>query len=241
MKAEVIVRSCGERSLPLCLEAIQKQQFNPLIIQETPSIKASTKIFEIGKNSSADLLIAVDADIILNETALNLMIDEAESAIKKIPNIFLLDFPLIDKFLASCLGCHVYQNKYSKQAYEFLSKIPYDPNEARPEKTNLIKFKEQHGLVNTSHHLTVGLHDYEQYFKHIYVKYFRKAVYQSSFIPEMIDRILQRRMESSEDLDFVVALYGLYSGEGKSDTYTDASHYPTIEEVMDIKEKLPLT
>ena len=95
--------------------------------------------------------------------------------------------------------------------------------------------------MNTTHSNLVGLHDYEQYYSHIYVKYFRRAVRQPTYIPELIDRILKRRMDQPpSDLDYTVALYGLYAGQGKTETYTDARHYPKIEDVLGIAEKLPL-
>lgn len=241
MDAQIVIRSCGERSLPLCLQAIEQQQGNPIVIKEAPFIQAITKTFEIGKDSLADWLIAVDADIILNPNALSTMIEGASEMLKKAPNLFLLKFPLIDKFRGTCLGCHVYNNKYSKQVYEFFKDIPYDPLDSRPEKTNTLKFAEKLQLLNTSYHEAVGLHDYEQYYNHIYVKYYRQAVRQPAFIPEIIERILQRRMEYVEDLDFVVALFGLYSGEGKTETYTDSRLYPKIEEVMGVQEKAPIS
>ncbi|KAF3363358.1 hypothetical protein PHSC3_000045 [Chlamydiales bacterium STE3] len=240
LKAEVVVRAAGERSLPLCLQAIKEQVENFTLIEEKPFIKAITKTFEIGQNSNCDILIAIDADIILNKNAIDLMLTETESMLKEVPNLFQLDFPLIDKFRGTCLGCHVYVNKHSPQFYEYFKNIAYDPKETRPEKTNVIKLKEQLGLTNTSYHIPVGLHDYEQYYSHIYVKYYRRAVRQKAFIPEIIDLIVRRRNQNPEDLDFAVALYGLYEGEGKEEIITDANFYPKIEDLLGIKEKEPL-
>lgn len=239
-KAEIVVRAAGERSLPLCLQSIKEQGFTYTLVEETPFIKAVAKTFEIGLNSDADFLIAVDADTILNKNSIASMISETESILKDVPNLLMVDFPLIDKFRGTCLGCHVYQNKYSAQLYEFFKNIPYDSAETRPEKNNIIKFKEQHGLKNTSHHLPVGLHDYEQYYSHIYNKYYRRAVRQAEYIPEIINLILERRMQYQDDLDFAVALYGLHDGEGKKEVITDARLYPKIEDLLGMPEKPPL-
>lgn len=239
-KAEIVVRAAGERSLPLCLQSIKEQGVKYTLVEETPFIKAVAKTFEIGLNSDADFLIAVDADTILNKNSIASMILETEAILKDVPNLLMVDFPLIDKFRGTCLGCHVYQNKYSAQLYDFFKNIPYDPTETRPEKNNIIKFKEQHGLKNTSHHLPVGLHDYEQYYFHIYNKYYRRAVRQAEYIPEIINLILERRMQHQEDLDFAVALYGLHDGEGKKEVITDARLYPKIEDLLGMPEKPPL-
>lgn len=241
LKAEIVVRAAGERSLPLCLQSIKDQDATYTLIQETPFIKAIAKTFEIGAGSSADLLISVDADTILNKNSIDAMCIETEAILKEVPNLLMVDFPLIDKFRGTCLGgCHVYVNKYSKQIYEFFKQLEYDPKETRPEKNNIIKFKEQHGLKNTSHHLPVGLHDYEQYYSHIYTKYYRRAVRQKEYIPEIIQLILERRMQHQDDLDFAVALFGLHEGEGKTEVVTDAKQYPRIEDLIGIPEKPPL-
>ncbi|MGK5594162.1 MAG: hypothetical protein ACSNEK_02240 [Parachlamydiaceae bacterium] len=240
LKAKVVIRAAGERSLPLCIQAIQEQTNDFVLIEERPFIKAVTKTFEIGRNSDADLLIAVDADVILNKNALSLMIQETESVLQRLPNLLMIDFPLIDKFRGTCLGCHVYINKYSAELYEFFKQISYDPNDTRPEKNNVIRFKEQHGLKNTSYHLPVGLHDYEQYYSHIYVKYYRRAIRQAAFIPQIIDLIVRRRSQDPNDLDFAVALYGLYEGQGKKEAITDANLYPRIQDLLGMPEKQPL-
>lgn len=239
---QVVIRSFGERSLPLCIKSLKEQVADFVLIEEAPMINAFTKTFEIGKSSNKDLLIAIDADMILLPHALKKMCEETQLLIKDIPNLYKLDFPLKDKFLDSCFGCHVYINKYSEKFYEHFKKLGYDPNEGKPERTHTSELASKLNLEERNHFMPVGLHDFEQYYAHIYVKYFRKAVQNPRHIPEIIDRILQNRMkkESEEDLDFAVALFGLYSGSGKTEYYTDARNYPKIDQVFAIKEKAPI-
>lgn len=242
LTSQIVVRSAGERSLPLCIQSIKDQGTDFVLVEEAPMIKAFTKTFEIGKNSAKDLLIAIDADIILAKDSLKKMHEETELLLKDIPNLYKLDFPLTDKFLGTCYGCHVYVNKYSEKFYDYFSTISYDPLDSKPEKTNLSKVAEKLNLVERNHFSPVGFHDFEQYYAHIYVKYFRKAIQSASFVPEIIDRILQNRMkkEAEKDLDFAVALFGLYNGSGKTEVYTDARNYPTIDKVFTIQEKAPI-
>lgn len=231
---QVIVRSAKERSLPLCIKALTEQTDQILVVEETPKLKSMYKVLEIGAHSKNALLIVVDGDVVLYSESLKNIVDEASKLLN--PTIYRISFPLLDKFVNSHSGCHVYQTACLKPFFEHFKTLNHGFEEAL-----LTEVAKTNGLKEKTHILEVGTHDFDQYYNHIYIKYYRKAVLTPEKIPQIIDAILQNRAKTKNDLDFALALYGLYSGDGQTETFQDASLYPAIDQLMPVKEKAPIT
>lgn len=228
----VVMRSSGERSLPLAVEALKTQTPHYEVIEEYPFSEALKKMFLIGQNKPFKYLLALDADVILHEGALIKIEEEAE----KFPDLFFLDFFVMDKFRGKCCsGCHLYANHYSGALFKH---VVEGVDETRPENHLVLDFAKTHSLICEKSPMIVGLHDFEQYYRDLYSKYFRRALRRKHEAEMLIEVIEQRKTYFPDDLDFNVVLKGLRDGvKAESTPLFDARKYPKIEEVMLLTEK----
>lgn len=231
----VVLRSSKERSLPLAIEALKDAPYT--VIEEAPFSKALKKMFAIAQENPSKYLLALDADVILHSGALATIEKEADRYLQKFPHLFFLDFWVMDKFRGkACSGCHLYVNQYSPQLFSHsLDQI----DETRPENQLVLDFAKKHQLIHEISPLIVGLHDYEQYYRDLYAKYYRRALRRSYEVPMLLEIIeARRRYFPQEDKDFDVVLRALQEGlKGKEIPPFDARSYRNIEDVMPLTEK----
>lgn len=231
----VVIRSAGERSLPLAEKAVALQTDRFSVIEEYPFSSALKKMFEIGAGQPEKYLLALDADVVLHPGALEKIVEIANQS----PDIFFLDFFVMDKFRGKCCsGCHLYVNKYSSDLLECLDD---EGDDTRPENHLVLDFAKSKHLVHEKSAFVVGLHDFEQYYRDLYAKYFRRAL-RRKHEAEMLIHILEERRKyySKEDQDFAVALKALHDGiisKVTDQPLFDARHYRKIEEILPISEK----
>lgn len=235
----VVLRSAKERSAPLAEKAISLQTGRYAVIEEHPFSNALKKMFSIGEEQPEKYLLAVDADVVLHPGSLEKIVEIAEEHLKKSPELFFLDFFVMDKFRGKCCsGCHLYVNRYSN---DLLSHLVSDVDDTRPENHLVLDFAKTHALVHEKSHFVVGLHDFEQYYRDLYAKYFRRAQ-RRKHEAEMLIHILEERKTyySKDDQDFTVALKGLHDGIHSSvsnQPLFDAQLYRKIEEILPLREK----
>lgn len=231
----VVLRYSGERSLPLAHKALRDQTHRFTVIEEYPYTQAMLKTFEIGIEKKTPYLLALDADLILNPGALNKILQETKKAFERNPNLFFLNFSVSDKFVGKiAAGCHVYNNAYSSQIHTQLSKMQAN------EKGFPLQLAEALQLAFTSaENDPIGLHDYAQYYAHIYSKSYRFAKRCTKNLPLLVNAeksIRGRLLLQPDDFDFVVALYGLIQGEKNEDIPFDARFYPPLEKIEGLNE-----
>lgn len=239
----IVIRTVGERSLPLCIGSVQEQKRNYQIVSISPFIRAVQKTFELGLNRPDDLLLAVDADIILKPEIVQQIESKAEELLTLNPNLFRIDLLLSDKFRGHIAGCHVYVNEYSAIFADYFKNVKYDPTERRPESKNIALCRKKHGLSSIDLKLEVGTHDFEQYYKHIFVKYYNRAVRDMKSYDKIRQCVASKAEKYPEDKDFLVALRGLEAGRGQVTMRLDASAYPDVTNLlasMGLTEKRPL-
>lgn len=235
----VVLRSAKERSAPLAEKALSLQTNRYVIIEEYPFSAALKKMFAIGKERTEKYLLAVDADVVLHPGSLEKIVELADENLKKLPSLFFLDFFVMDKFRGKCCsGCHLYVNRYSN---ELLTHLVSSPDDTRPENHLVLDFAKTHHLAHEKSHFIVGLHDFEQYYRDLYAKYFRRAR-RRSHEAEMLIHILEERKKyySKDDQDFTVAIKALHDGlnsNTSNQTLFDARLYQKIEKIMPIQEK----
>lgn len=237
----VVLRSAGERSLPLALKALKSQTDRFTLIEEYPFMQAIKKTFEVGKERKANFLLALDADVILNHDALAKIAHVAEERLKATPELLTIDFPVFDKFRGFIYqGCRLFVNRYSAEIYRNILHLQHNPREPKPEWKIISDFAIKQELAIQKFDSIVGTHDYEQYYSHIFAKYYRLALREKQNISEIAFQIAKRRLLHGDDLDFAVAVYGLYEGENKEEAPYDARKYPKINEITSLQEKEPL-
>lgn len=230
----VVLRSAKERSFPLAEKALSLQTDRYEVIEEYPFSAALKKMFEIGKERKEKYLLALDADVVLHPGSLEKMVEIANNS----PGIFFLDFFVMDKFRGKCCsGCHLYVNRYSGDLLNLVG----SQEDTRPENHLMLDFAKTHDLLHEKSHFVVGLHDFEQYYRDLYAKYFRRAL-RRKHEAEMLIHILEERRKyySKDDSDFAVALKALHDGQSSNSAdrpLFDARLYQKIEEILPIQEK----
>lgn len=235
----VVIRSAQERSVPLAEKAVSLQTSHYAVIEEYPFSAALKKMFAIGKDQPEKYLLALDADVVLHPGSLEKIAEIADDYIKKFPTLFFIDFFVMDKFRGKCCsGCHLYFNRYSEDLLEHLVN---DPDDTRPENHLVLDFAKTHELIHEKSQFVVGLHDFEQYYRDLYAKYFRRALRRKNEA-EMLINILEERKRyySKDDQDFAVALKALHDGihsNASDQPLFDARLYQKIEEILPIHEK----
>ena len=243
-----ILRHVNERTREKSL-SVAKKLFDKVIeVSTTPFFEAVKETFYIGAlNPAYPLLLALDADVLLNKNSVAQLSSIWNQKIQEDPKLFRLDCLVKDKFRGHVFaGCHVYNNLYSNQVFSFLdNEILYDPLQKRPESANLVLFRKQQGLNSCDYKkLIFGLHDFDQYYKHIYAKYYNRAVRDQKVFQKIYNMIQSKQQENPEDHDFVIALRAMRDAQNPSATMnTDAQQYTDITPILTelgIKEKEPL-
>ncbi len=214
----VIIRSAHERTESLCKELVCQQvpEANIHVIHEVPFSKAVLKTFEIGIDCNKDWTLGLDADILLNSTAITSLIDTAES----LPQFFFeVQGGVLDKLFGTkrAGGPHLFRTQLIPKA---LSLIPEEGLTLRPEAT-VIK-----AMAGKNHHFyqgldTYGIHDYHQYYRDIYRKSFIHAHKSIDWLNIFEENWKQK---ATEDPDYQVALLGLQKGKShKGKVYINAN------------------
>tara|TARA_R110002072_G_scaffold42064_21_gene118959 strand:+ start:249506 stop:250453 length:948 start_codon:yes stop_codon:yes gene_type:complete len=198
----IVIRAAGERTQADCTQIIQNQLPDPAqlsVIQESPFSSAVAKTFQIGIDSGRPWLIAIDADII--------PLDNAVTRIREIcgkmdPRAFVAT-PL---FLCNAVGglatrgLHCYNAKYIQEAYDLIDTLDDD---LRPE-SRVHDAMSARGYTRECYAKVLGLHEYEQSFKHIYLKAMLRS--RKDEFREQIRQQLEARAHA--DPDARVALWG---------------------------------
>jgi len=167
MKTCLVVRHNYERTLyPFMYHNIEMLQPDEVfIITEQPFSNNFKKMLKICKDNSADLILALDADLYITDT----------KPIKKHFDKDYCDFSFIDKFRDNkCQGgLHLYSKKIIKQLWNFCLEREVKDEESlkRPEGgvvSSLFKNKNIKPLIEQS---AIGYHDFYQFREDIFYKY----------------------------------------------------------------------
>ena len=234
-----VIRHVGERTLKEATRRAIKcfGEENVVQINETPFFQAVIKTFELGEEcSSKKFLLALDADVLLTEDACSLISQEWEKYKQKYTSLFRLDYLVRDKFRGRVYaGCHLYLNEYSRNVVSFLKNKENSPTQKRPESSNVKAFASAFGLKSKDGKAIVGVHDFDQYYKHIYVKYLNRAIRDRESFLKIHEMIAEKKRNYPEDFDFTIALAALdavQKGDFK-EMNTNAKLYPSIGKVLD--------
>ncbi len=202
----VVIRSSNERTEKLCynLAAREVPEKNIQIIKVKPFSKAVQENFKIGIERNLKWTLALDADILLKKGAIEEMVNEFE---KLDDCYYIYQGWVYDKFFLGFRsgGPHLYRTSLLSIAYDF---IPKEGTSLRPESDTYRAMKKigYHYFVDVKH---FGLHDFEQYNKDIYRKFFLNAKKNQSFIPQFLTKWKKSLIS---DLDYQVAMRGLSDG-----------------------------
>jgi len=208
VQAEItaVVRSAGERTKELCYRLLcdQLPPENIVVIEEYPFTSALRKSFQMGIELGRPWTLCVDADTLLRrKSALNLLTWglATESC------IFQIQCDVFDKLFAvpKKAGVRLYRTSLLPRA---IACIPADGVSQRPE-TMVRDQMTALGYPSLYKRVTVGLHDFEQYYRDLYRKAFVHA-HKHDWETQSIEPLWQKL--SDRDPDYKVALRGLRDG-----------------------------
>lgn len=216
----VVIRSAGERTLPLCRRIVEKQvdACDIAVVHEVPFEKALRRCFELGLARGAQWTMTLDADVLLRESAIVGILEEAS---RLPPDHVQVEGRVLDKFLGSLrpAGNRIYRTALLDKV---LDSVREDGTEIRPEYGALSRM-EALGYPSRRSALVMGIHDYEQYHRDIYRKCFVHAQKHTAQMGQFVPRW---RELAPRDPDFQVALLGLTDGLVTTDQATiDVSAY----------------
>lgn len=156
----VVIRSVGEKTEKLCYDIACDQvgEENVIIIQEKPFWKAVKKTFELGVASNKKWTLALDADVLLKQNAVNELILNAQKYGSK---LFIYQGWVTDKIFGSNRsgGPHLYFTENLKFGIHIEVN---DSKELRPESFIHTEVKSKYGLKKIVDKKVFGVHDFWQ-------------------------------------------------------------------------------
>jgi len=202
----VVIRSSNERTSDFCEQICAKQieKENLITVREVPFERALRKCYEIGIASSRKWMVTVDADVLLVEGAVDILVRNAE----RMPENFVqLEGRVFDKITGRYrqAGHRIYRTALLPLAMEY---IPPDGTEIRPEFSVLQRMSDA-GYPSRRIADVVGLHDFEQSYFDLYRKSYVHAIKHSHWIVDIVERCSELLCEDS---DYLVIQKGLLDG-----------------------------
>jgi len=160
----IVIRSIGERTTAVCHQLLCQQvdPRNIVVVSERPFTKALRRSFEIGIEIGLQWTICIDADILIRRNAMQTLVDWAQPLNS---NVFQVQANLLDKFLCRSRlgGPRIYRTSLLGRALNY---IPADGVALTPEAFAARRMAHQ-GYPYVHKSFTLGLHDFEQYYRDI--------------------------------------------------------------------------
>jgi hypothetical protein len=216
-----VIRSAGERTKELCYQILCAQMPPPniIIINEQPFTKALQRSFEIGIELGRQWTLCIDADMLLRQNGVKTLLGWAEGANGM---TFQVQGNLLDKMLCGPrkAGPRLYRSSLLRPALKCIS---LDGMSVRPEAFVADQMTSL-GYPSIHNNLTIGLHDFEQYYRDVY----RKAVLHAHKHSAHLQYAGPLwHCLASRDSDYEVALWGLRDAEQcQGINSLDARYFP---------------
>jgi len=234
----VVIRAAGERTEGLCEELVQCQlpDSQIAVIHECPFTKAVHRTFEIGIESGHQWTLAIDADVLVSESAISKIVEHAD---KEKERLFELEGKIVDKMFGAARsgGLHLYRTDLLPEAMQL---IDWSGTVHRPEYSVILKMRER-GYDQVRIDAILGLHDFEQY----YGDYFRKGYVhaQKNQRYDFLEHYWRR--QSTTGTEFKIALLGFEegskdSGPAKTDIREFSDRISEILAKQDLQERRPI-
>lgn len=208
----IVLRKKNERTFRWCEQIVRKQskqmEASVHVVEEVPFFQAVLKTFEIGRGLNSTILLAIDADILLFDQAVNKIVSFANDKLNF--DTFRVDYFVDDKFRGKqTAGVHLYSGEYLKDFLFFLESDDAVRDSLRPEYDNVKAFSEKRNLgYQIFSPFLVGKHDYCQYYTDIIQKYYlrkQRCLFDNSL--DEAKQYLERCISFyPHDLDYRIAL-----------------------------------
>lgn len=224
----IVVRAAGERTEHACVEIMSRGLDDPsqcTVIHEKPFSLAVRRTLEIGRASERPWLVAVDADLLpLSDVLLRV-----REVCGKMSADAYCATPL---FLCNTIGglatrgLHIYRASLLDEA---LRCAPNEFEPLRPESA-IQDAMSAKGHTRECYAKIFGLHEYEQSYRHVYIKSLLRARKQPD-LSALVDRLMNASQEST---DAIVALWALEDAQigAQPSEYDWSADYRLFDERM---------
>ncbi|MEQ8360320.1 MAG: hypothetical protein RH860_12590 [Cytophagales bacterium] len=227
----VVIRSVGELTTDVCLEKIRTQiEDNSIaVIKEKPFSNAVKKTFELGIKSGKKWTLAVDADILLTESSISDLINQAE----QLPDeFFMIQGRVLDKLFGFARngGPHLFRTGLCDKA---LMMIPDSKNEIRPEGATV------NAMIDKGYHRykgkdVYGIHDFNQSNFDIFRKAYAYGLKFRDMAPYFLGEWAKKR-KFDPQFDIAICAFSLALGRNKT-SQVDESYLHEIFEKIDYND-----
>lgn len=200
----VVIRSCRERTVPLCRELLKLQVPEDSIhtIEVSPFSAAVRKTFELGLADRKKWTLAVDGDVLLYPGAVE---EHVRRALTFGPKLYSYQGHIKDKIFGNYRGAglHLFNNKYLDKGLAALEVVK---DSLRPESGTYRELAKQ-GYITIVDKVVYALHDYHQHYEDLFRKaYFHSKKHAGS--GSTIQLMTNWRKHVAKDDDFKVLFYG---------------------------------
>lgn len=236
----VIIRTVGERTSSWCRRLVQMELPGAPVytVSERPFSKTLRRSYEVGLRTGAAWTLCIDGDLLVAQGALTALLCTAHSPSNR--HVFEIQGLVVDKLFGvrRPAGNHLYRTALLARAVDL---IPAENTSLRPESDTILAMARR-GYPWIQLEQVVGIHDYEQYYRDIYMKVYLQARKFRRFK----DTVLERWNNALGDRDFEVAQRAWTDSEAmKDDVFADSAiaKGDRLSEVLSelgLKEKSPL-
>ena len=243
-----VLRSAGERTLPaagallrdLVREAGGEPDRQVAIIAETPFPMAVRRTFEIGLEAQRPWVVALDADVLLLSDAIDRF--GAMCACAGGSTFTIIALVLCRFYGGLCYkGMHCYPRRLLDRALKHAI-APEVAASLKPE-TAVVRAMEADGFGTTAGPVVFGIHDYEQWLRHVHVKmrlrgrrgWADQAAGKGSFFDDERAFVDGR---AASDPDFLVASWGQCDGRDDHLSGRASSHYDWEQPNPDLERRM---
>ena len=168
----VAIRAAGERTEAACARLAADEVGDGLVgvVREVPFAAAVRRGFELGVEAGRTWTLCLDADVLLRPGAVATLVEAADAAWAREPDLFEIEGRVADKILGQLrpAGVHLYRTSLLGTA---LREASFDARKRRPESYVKRQMAEL-GFRTEQIDAVAGLHDFEQYHRDIFRKVF---------------------------------------------------------------------
>lgn len=243
-----VVRSAGERTCAAAV-AILRAQLDGLgrqlvhVIDERPFVEAVRRTLTIGRDCGRPFTVGIDADVLLVSQGVSRLASMAAGM--KAGEYSAVGLMLCRFFGGYCFrGVHVYRTSMLDEALGLVGAgAPGTDFEFKPESA-VVHAMEARGHGFSAHPVVLAVHDYEQSYRHIYLKMRMRGRREAEFDVDGPGlkgfRAVCAEGIARGETDFVVAQWGLEAGVADATTRRDRApaHYDWFAEWPEFDERM---
>ena len=210
-----VIRGAGERTEAACeawvRRLVARSRGNPseqvVMVHERPFSKAVRATFERGRDGGRAWVVGIDADVLLLADAIERLRMVCACADG---GAFAITPLLMCKFYGGicCKGVHVYPQRLMSRAIGMIEQCGSE-GDLKPESA-VVRAMGEKGFRAQGPPVVVGVHDYEQSYRHIYLKARLRARREASAPDADSFGFVSER--AAGDTDMLVASWGMEDG-----------------------------